>query len=156
MSRRCEYGLRALVDLGLAREAGEDRLRVGEIARRERIPGKFLEQILLQLRRAGFVRSRRGREGGYSLARAARAIRVGAVVRLLDGPLAPLSCVSRTAYAPCTCPDERSCGLRSVMGRARNALSAVLDGYTLADAVAAEGRGRRRAPRRSPRRKRRA
>jgi len=115
MSRRCEYALRALVDLGLAREAGRSLVRVQEIAGRERIPERFLEQILLGLRKAGYLRSRRGRSGGYSLARTPRSIRMGAVVRLLDGPLAPISCVSRTAYAPCSCPDEALCGVRMVM-----------------------------------------
>jgi Rrf2 family protein len=135
MSRRCEYALRALVDLGLAREEGRDRLAVQEIAARERIPAPFLEQILGDLRRAGILRSRRGPRGGYSLARPPRRIRVGAVVRLLDGPLAPLSCASRTAFAPCSCPDVEHCGLRMIMVDARNAMASILDRLTLADAV---------------------
>jgi Rrf2 family protein len=135
MSRRCEYALRALVDLGLARGAGRDWVRVPEIAGREGIPGKFLEQILLRLRREGLVRSRRGRAGGYALAVPPRRIRVGAVVRLLDGPLAPLSCASHSSYAPCSCPDEERCGLRLVMLDARNALASILDRRTLADVV---------------------
>jgi Rrf2 family protein len=133
MSKRCEYALRALIDLALARQAGRPRVAVQEIALRERIPEKFLEGILLQLRRAGVLRSRRGRLGGYTLARAPGSIRLGAVVRLVDGPLAPISCVSRTAYEPCSCPDEAHCGLRMVMLEARNAIAAILDGYTLAD-----------------------
>jgi Rrf2 family protein len=150
MSRRCEYALRALVDLGLAREAGRPLLRVQEIAGRERIPERFLEQILLALRRAGYLRSRRGRAGGFALARHPRTIRMGAVVRLLDGPLAPMSCVSRTAYAPCSCPDEDLCGVRLVMEDARNALAATLDRWTLAEVVARTLRAHRRARRAPP------
>jgi Rrf2 family protein len=135
MSRRCEYALRALVDLGLAREEGRDRLAVQEIASRERIPAPFLEQILGDLRRAGVLRSRRGPRGGYALARPPSRIRIGTVVRLLDGPLAPLSCASRTAFAPCSCPDVERCGVRGLMVEARNAMAACLDRRTLADAV---------------------
>jgi Rrf2 family protein len=150
MSRRCEYALRALVDLGLAKAAGRAVLPVQEIAARERIPEGFLEQILLGLRRAGVLRSRRGRSGGYALAKPPGRIRMGAVVRLLDGPLAPISCVSRTAYAPCSCPDEDLCGVRRVMEEARNALAAALDGWTLADAVDRTRRAYRKAGRPVP------
>ena len=144
MSKRCEYALRALIDLALARGAGQPLLAIPEIAARERIPEKFLEQILLQLRRAGVLRSIRGRAGGYALARAPRAIRMGTVVRLVDGPLAPISCVSRTAYEPCSCPDEAHCGLRMVMAEARDAIASILDGYTLADVVRETHRSYRR------------
>jgi Rrf2 family protein len=150
LSRRCEYALRALVDLGLAREAGRPLVRVQEIASRERIPAKFLEQILLGLRRAGYLRSRRGRSGGYALAKPPRSIRMGRVVRAVDGPLAPISCVSRTAYAPCSCPDEDLCGVRMVMEDARNAIAASLDGWTLEDAVQRTRRAYRRAGRPAP------
>ncbi len=135
MSKRCEYALRALIDIALARGAGRPLVAIHEIAARERIPEKFLEQILLQLRRAGVLRSTRGRSGGYALAKAPRSVRIGTVVRLIDGPLAPISCVSRTAYEPCSCPDEAHCGLRRVMTRARDAIASILDGYTLADVV---------------------
>lgn len=150
LSRRCEYALRALVDLGLARAAGRSLVPIQEIADRERIPEKFLEQILLGLRKAGYLRSRRGRSGGYSLARAPRSIRMGEVVRRVDGPLAPISCVSRTAYAPCSCPEEELCGVRMVMEDARSALAASLDGWTLEDAVARTRRAYRRAKRPAP------
>ncbi len=150
LSRRCEYALRALVDLGLAREAGRPLVHVGEIADRERIPEKFLEQILLGLRKAGYLRSRRGRAGGYALAKSPRSIRMGSVVRQVDGPLAPISCVSRTAYAPCSCPEEDLCGVRMVMEDARNALVEALDAWTLADAVERTRRAYRRARRPAP------
>ncbi len=120
-------------------------MRVAAIAERERIPVKFLEQILLALRKAGYLRSRRGRSGGYSLAKAPRSIRMGAVVRQIDGPLAPISCVSRTAYAPCSCPEEDLCGVRMVMEDARNALVKALDAWTLGDAVARTRRAYSRA-----------
>jgi Rrf2 family protein len=150
ISRRCEYALRALVDLGLAREAGRPLVRVQEIAGRERIPEKFLEQILLALRNAGYLRSRRGRSGGYALAKSPGSIRMGEVVRKVDGPLAPISCVSRTAYAPCSCPEEELCGVRMVMEDARNALAASLDGWTLDAVVARTLKAYRRAGRPAP------
>ena len=150
ISRRCEYALRALVDLGLAREAGRPLVGIREIAARERIPEKFLEQILLALRHAGYLRSRRGRSGGYALARHPRSIRMGEVVRKVDGPLAPISCVSRTAYAPCSCPEEDLCGVRIVMEDARNALAASLDGWTLDAAVSRTLKAYRRAGRPAP------
>ena len=150
ISRRCEYALRALLDLGLAKEAGRRLVRVQEIADRERIPEKFLEQILLGLRNAGYLRSRRGRSGGYALAKPPRAIRMGEVVRKVDGPLAPISCVSRTAYAPCSCPEEDLCGVRMVMEDARNALAASLDGWTLDAVVARTKKAYRRAGRPAP------
>ena len=104
-----------------------------DIAQRENMPVKFLEQILLSLRNAGLLHSRMGLGGGYSLARPAGEITLGQIVRMLDGPLAPISCVSQTAYEPCACPDEKTCGLRLVMSDVRNAISSILDRTTLAD-----------------------
>ena len=96
---------------------------------------KFLEQVMQQLREAGFIESERGKHGGYRLARPAAEITIGGVVRLIDGPLAPIGCVSQTAYAPCNCPDEAHCGLRMLMLDVRNAIAAILDRYTLGDVV---------------------
>ena len=135
VSKRCEYALRALIDLGIAHEAGREILSIGELARHEQLPVRFLEQILLQLKDAGWVESRRGKRGGYALARPMDTIRMGDVVRLVDGPLAPIRCVSKTAYEACTCPDEDHCGLRMLMMDVRNALADVLDRHTLADVV---------------------
>lgn len=104
-----------------------------DIALREKIPAKFLEQILLTLRNAGLLHSRMGLGGGYSLARPAAEITLGQIVRILDGPLAPIRCVSQMAYEPCACPDEKTCGLRLVMADVRNSISAILDRTTLAD-----------------------
>jgi len=131
LSKRSEYALRALIDLGIARELGRPILQVSELAAKEKLPIKFLEQILTQLRGAGYVETKRGKLGGYSLAKPAARIKIGAVIRLLDGPLAPIACVSKTAYERCSCPDEQHCGLRMLMFDVRNAISRVLDRYTL-------------------------
>ena len=136
LSRKGEYALRALIDLGIAHELGRPLLPLGELSTKEQIPATFLEQILFQLRGAGIVSSVRGKRGGYSLARPADQIRFGEVIRLVDGPLAPIRCVSQMAYAPCNCPDEAHCGLRMLMLDVRNAIAGILDKYTLADVVA--------------------
>jgi Rrf2 family protein len=132
VSKRGEYGMRALIALAsLPDPAGV--LQIKEIAKREQIPVKFLEQILLTLKNAGLVKSRMGSGGGYHLGKPASQITLGQVVRILDGPLAPITCVSQTAYEKCGCPDEESCGLRLVMLDVRNAIADILDQTTLAD-----------------------
>src|SRR6516162_4318761 len=110
-------------------------LQISELASKEKLPIKFLEQIFTQLKSAGYVVSRRGKFGGYSLARPMREIKFCEVIRLIDGPLAPIRCVSQTSYARCSCPDEIHCGLRMLMFDVRNAISTILDRYTLADIV---------------------
>jgi Rrf2 family protein len=135
LSKRGEYALRALIDLGIASELGWPMLQVSELAAKEKLPIKFLEQIFAQLKGAGYVESRRGKFGGYSLARPMERIKFGAVIRLIDGPLAPIRCVSQISYARCSCPDEVHCGLRMLMLDVRNAISTVLDRFTLADIV---------------------
>src|SRR5438270_6755713 len=135
LSKRGEYALRALIDLGIAAELGRPLLQVSELAAKEKLPIKFLEQIFTQLKANRFVVSKRGKDGGYSLARPMNRIKFGTVIRLIDGPLAPIPCVSQTAYARCTCPDEAHCGLRMLMFDVRNAIARVLDRYTLADIV---------------------
>jgi len=135
LSKRGEYGLRSLIDLCLAHELGRDLLQLNELAQSEKIPVKFLEQIVLDLKQGGFLESVRGKYGGYRLARPAKEIMAGQVVRYLDGPLAPICCVSQTAYERCTCPDEAHCGLRMLMLDVRNAIANILDRYTLADVV---------------------
>ncbi len=135
LSKRSEYALRALIDLGIARELGRPILQVSELALKEKLPVKFLEQILTQLRLAGYVETKRGKFGGYSLAKPAARIKLGAVIRVLDGPLAPIACVSQTAYHRCTCPDEAHCGLRMLMLDVRNAIARILDRSTLAQIV---------------------
>ena len=131
LSKRGEYGLRAMVDLA-SHPAGVV-VPMKDIAQREQIPVKFLEQILLTLRNAGLLRSRMGVGGGYLLAKAPSEITLGQIIRILDGPLAPIRCVSQSAYEKCACPDEKSCGLRLVMFDVRNAISEILDRTTLED-----------------------
>lgn len=135
LSKKGEYALRSVINLGIAAEVGRALVQVSELAENEQLPVKFLEQIMQALKEAGFVQSVRGKFGGYRLARPARDIRIGEVVRLIDGPLAPIGCVSQTAYEPCTCPDEAHCGLRMLMLDVRNAIANILDRYTLADVV---------------------
>jgi Rrf2 family protein len=115
ISKRGEYALRALIDLGIASEMGWPMLQISELASKEKLPVKFLEQIFTQLKAAGYVVSRRGKFGGYSLARPMNRIKFGEVIRLIEGPLAPIRCVSQTSYARCSCPDEAHCGLRILM-----------------------------------------
>src|SRR2546426_3478642 len=135
LAKRGEYALRALIDIGIASELGRPRLQVSELAAKEKLPVKFLEQILTQLKAAGYVKSKRGKFGGYSLAKRTDRIKFGPVIRLIDGPLAPIPCVSQTSYVRCTCPDEVHCGLRMLMLDVRNAIAKILDRYTLADIV---------------------
>jgi len=135
ISKRGEYALRTLIDLGIAEQAGRTLLQVSELADKEKLPLKFLEQVMNGLRGGGFVKSERGKYGGYRLGKPARSITIGSVVRAIDGPLAPISCVSQTAYEPCSCPDETHCGLRMLMLDVRNAIAGILDRYTLADVV---------------------
>lgn len=135
LSKRGEYALRSLINLGIAAEVGRPLVRVSELAANEQLPVKFLEQILQALKEAGLVKSERGKFGGYKLAKPSGGIRIGEVIRLIDGPLAPIGCVSQTAYEKCSCPDEAHCGLRMLMLDVRNAISGILDRYTLADVV---------------------
>jgi Rrf2 family protein len=135
LTKRGEYALRSLINLGIAAKVGRRIVRVTELAKAEDIPIKFLEQVMQQLREAGYVASERGKHGGYRLAQPADNITIGSVVRLIDGPLAPIGCVSQTAYKACNCPDEVHCGLRMLMLDVRNAIAAILDRYSLADVV---------------------
>src|SRR5438105_9704577 len=150
LSKRGEYALRALIDLGIASELGWPMLQISELASKEKLPIKFLEQIFTQLKAAGYVKSRRGKFGGYSLARPMKHIKFGAVIRLIDGPLAPIRCVSQMAYVRCSCPDEVHCGLRMLMLDVRNAITKLLDRYTLADIVEITLRKLRRDKVKSP------
>ena len=129
LSRKGKYGLKALSALA---EVPEGQLAfVGDIARANNIPKKFLDAILAELRNAGFVYSRKGKAGGYSLARPAAEIHVGHVVRVLDGPLAPIPCASKTRFQPCHDCDVATCQVRHLMLDVRNAIAEVLDNTTL-------------------------
>jgi len=134
LSKRGEYGLRAMIELARVQQAQSARLvQIKDISEREKIPAKFLEQILLALKNAGLLHSKLGVGGGYYLARPPREISLGQIFRTLDGPLAPIRCVSQMAYEPCGCPDEETCGLRLTMGDVRNAVADILDNTSLAD-----------------------
>jgi Rrf2 family protein len=133
ISQKAKYALRALVALARA----EDSLVISDIADAQKIPRKFLEQILLDLKHHGLVHSRRGRLGGYGLLRPADQITFGQVLRLIDGPIAPLPCLSRMAYRRCEdCREEESCEIRRVFAEVAIASRKVLDRATIADAVA--------------------
>ena len=132
ISQKARYALRALVALARA----DDSMMIAEIADQQDIPRKFLEQILLDLKHHGLVQSRRGRQGGYSLLKPASEISFGQVVRIIDGPLAPLPCLSRMAYRRCEdCVGEDACAIRRVFALTHQVTTAVLDRTTLADAL---------------------
>ena len=135
LSKKGEYALRALIDLGIAAEVGRELVQVTELSDKELIPAKFLEQIMQELKAARFVVAQRGKFGGYRLSRPATEITIGSVIRFIDGPLAPIGCVSHTAYEKCSCPDEEHCGLRMLMLDVRNAIAGILDRYSIADVV---------------------
>jgi Rrf2 family protein len=132
LSRKSKYGLKAL--LVLAQEKGTRPVLISELAARDAIPKKFLEAILLELKRHGVVESRKGRGGGYFLRRKPAEITFGEVIRVLDGPLAAVPCVSKLAYMKCVeCVDEQTCGVRLAMKEVRDATANILDNTTLAD-----------------------
>lgn len=132
LTMKGKYGLKALVHL--ARLPPEEMALSADIAEANSISKKFLDAILADLRHAGFVFARKGRGGGYRLARPPEEIRVGHVLRVLDGPLAPIHCASRTAYQRCEdCADETACAVRLTMLEVREAITAVLDRKTLAE-----------------------
>lgn len=134
ISKKTKYALKALIYL--AREQDKGPILIADLAREERIPKKFLELILLALKNAGVLQSKKGKGGGYSLAHSPREISMGKVIRILEGPLAPVPCVSETAYARCEeCDDEWSCGIRLVMKDVRDAMAQILDSAILADVL---------------------
>ena len=144
LSRKSKYGLKAL--LVLAQEAGRGPVLISELAGRDAIPKKFLEAILLELKRHGFVQSQKGKGGGYFLRREPAAITFGEVIRVLDGPLAAVPCVSQTAYMKCVeCVDESTCGVRLAMKEVRDATARILDHTTLADVNGRVARKRRKS-----------
>jgi Rrf2 family protein len=132
LSKKAKYGLKAMAIL--AKEYGKGPLLIGDIAKRERIPPKFLELILLELKKKGFLQSKKGKGGGYYLSKLPDTISVGALIRALDGPLALLPCVSQMAYERCAeCPDEETCGIRSVFKEVRDSTNSILERITLAE-----------------------
>jgi Rrf2 family protein len=135
LTKKGEYALRAMIQLGLAKSLGKALVPVSELAESNRLPLKFVERILLELREAGYVETQRGKLGGYQIAKSMHEIKMGELVRLIDGRLAPIACASETEYSRCSCPDEEHCGLRMLMVDVRNAISDILDRYTLGDVV---------------------
>src|SRR6187431_993876 len=135
LSKKSEYALRATINLGIAAEVGRGTVSGSDLAEANRLPLKFVERILQELRDAGIVETHRGKFGGYSLAKPADQIGIGQLVRLVDGRLAPICCASENAYQPCTCPDENHCGLRMLMIDVRNAIAGILDRYSVAQVV---------------------
>ena len=135
LTAKGKYGLKALVHLA-ALPKGETAQSV-DIAEANNIPKKFLDAILGDLRNAGVVQSKKGPGGGYMLARTPGEIKVGRVIRPLDGPLAPIACASRTAYQPCQdCDDVKACAVRLTMVKVRDAMADILDRLTVADMLA--------------------
>lgn len=135
LTKKGEYALRTLIRLGIAHRNGSQVVSVSTLAEQEKLPFKFVEQILFDLRGAGYIESKRGKSGGASLAKPQEEIRLGEIVRLIDGKLAPIGCASETAYEPCSCPDAARCGLRMIMIDVRNAIADILDRYTIHDVV---------------------
>lgn len=135
LTKRGEYALRTMIRLGIAERQKEGVISVSSLAEQEHLPFKFLEAILFELRTAGYVESTRGKYGGTRLAKPMKSIKMGEIVRLIDGKLAPIGCASETEYEKCTCPDETHCGLRMLMIDVRNAIANILDRYTLENVV---------------------
>jgi Rrf2 family protein len=136
ITQKMKYALKALMVLA-AEQAGEGRpLRIEEIATRSATPKRFLEHILLEIRNAGFIASVRGRHGGYVLIKNPREVPLSELMRLIDGPIAPLPCLSRRAYQRCEdCPDEAACRLRQVFGQVFWSYLVLIESLTLADLV---------------------
>jgi Rrf2 family protein len=146
LSKKSKYAIKAL--LALADHGTEEPMRIADVAEQESLPQKFLELILLDLRNAGVVQSRKGKGGGYLLARPAEKIMLGQIVRLFDGPLAPVPCASQTAYVPCAdCADEATCGVRLAMKEVRDATARILDHTSLATIRRRQATAGRKLPR---------
>jgi Rrf2 family protein len=132
LSKKAKYAIKAL--LALADHDRDEPVRIADLAREEQIPPKFLELILLGLKNHGMLQSRKGKGGGYLLARDPAEIYLGQIVRMFDGPLAPVPCASQTAYVRCAdCRNEAECGVHLAMKQVRDATSRILDGTSLAD-----------------------
>jgi Rrf2 family protein len=134
LSRKTKYGLQSVIYL--AKRHGKGPVLITELAKSEGIPQKFLEAILLDLRNKGILQSKKGKGGGYFLARAPQDITMGEIIRVLEGPLAPVPCVSQMAYRKCEeCKSEADCEIRRVMKEVRDAMAKILDNTTLSDVI---------------------
>ena len=132
LSVRGEYALRALIVLGLDFLEDDSVVRIQEISKRQNIPKRFLEQILNDLKSVGILESKRGVAGGYRLKTPPDRITLAEVIRHIEGPLAPVSCVSERFYEKCSCPNEDKCAIRSVMKEVRDAIVKILETVTVA------------------------
>ncbi len=138
ISKRTQYGLKAMLALGKRYRNGP--VLIATISKEESIPLKFLEIILLDLKGHGVLESKKGKGGGYHLSRPPSTITIGSVIRMMEGPLAPLPCASETAFKPCAeCTDVETCGTRIIMRQVRDAMAEVLDKTTLADLIRRTG-----------------
>ena len=134
ISKRTQYGLKAVLALG--RRYGEGPVLIATLSKEEGIPLKFLEVILLDLKGQGLLESKKGKHGGYQLSRPPSTLTLGSLIRMLEGPLAPLPCASESAFRPCDeCGDVESCGTRIIMRQVRDAMADVLDRTTLSDLI---------------------
>lgn len=132
LTKKSKYALKALLYMAKANKL----VQIGELSKVEKIPQKFLESILLELKRHGLLSSKRGKEGGYQLRDTPENISFGQIVRILDGPLAPVPCVSNLYYERCEeCVDETTCHIRRVMKQVRDETCRILDGTSLSDAL---------------------
>ena len=149
-SKKSEYGLRAMIEL--TQSFGKGLVQRRDLAERQGIPLGFLEMILLQLKNSGLVGSRRGVNGGVLLLKDPQDVTLGQIIRILDGPLAPIGCVSQTAFQKCEdCPyaETDSCPIQGIMLNVRNAISSILDHYTLKDFVKIQDVSRKKVGRRT-------
>ncbi len=145
ISKRTQYGLKAMLALGS--RYGEGPVLIATLSKQETIPMKFLELILLDLKSGGLLVSKKGPRGGYQLSRPPSTITLGSLIRMIEGPLAPLPCASETAYRPCEeCGDIESCGTRIIMRQVRDAMANVLDRTTLADLIQQVASARAKSP----------
>ena len=135
LTQRSRYALRAMLFLAQA-PVGSGPIPMNRIAAEANVPRKFLELILADLREAGLLHSHRGKMGGYCLSRPIHRVSLGEIIRVIEGPLALVPCVSRTAYRPCAdCKSETQCAIRIAMMRVRDETARILDGTSLADAI---------------------
>ncbi len=134
ISKKTKYGLKAVIYLAKHYDKGP--ILITDLAKAERIPRKFLETILLELRKQGILHSKKGKGGGYTLGKPPADITLAEIIRVLDGPLALVSCVSQTAYQRCAeCKSEEQCEIRMIMKEVRDAMSSILDKTSLADLI---------------------
>lgn len=137
LSKKAKYALKALEYI--AKHNDDTPILISEISEKQNIPKKFLETILLELRKDGILQSRKGKNGGYLLHKKPKDINIGHIIRLIDGPIALVPCVSYKFYHPCSeCESEKTCGLRYAMQQLREATSKILDRYSLAEILRIE------------------